>query len=146
MIIEVPYYSKTNDKKKIETILNAALGSVDPVACVKNNINIRNQKINISELEIDRCDYNKIFVIGIGKAVIPMAIGINDLLGHEIESGFLISKTKNPALLTKLSEKYHVVCGDHPIPSKKSVDAAKGLVQFLKKTKKGDLVLSLIHI
>ena len=85
---------KENWEKDINFIINQSLLTVNPYQCAAVKINIRDDDIFIFGKKINLNKINDIYVIGVGKAVIPMAKAVIYKLGNRITSGFLISKHK----------------------------------------------------
>jgi hydroxypyruvate reductase len=144
MRIEISSKVLGKNGEVIERMLQSALDAVDPEKCVQRDLAISDKDIQLLETGIARSTLTDIFVVGIGKAVLPMAIGINKVLGDVVSGGYLIGKAIDPGLTERLPEKYQIVCGDHPVPSISSVRAAEGLVEFLAKTRLHDLVICLL--
>lgn len=131
-------------REEISTIIRAALKSVDPYKIVKERIKLDRNSLSIGSETYDLDQIDRLFLIGFGKAVIPMATGILDVVGDLISNGVLIPKYDDRIIVEKFPETLQVISGDHPIPSKKSIDAARGIVELLSSTKKDDLVIGLI--
>ncbi|MFN2127402.1 MAG: glycerate kinase [Anaerolineales bacterium] len=80
------------------------------------------------------------FLIGFGKASVPMGLSAISILGEYLTSGILVTKRFNGKAIPNIS----VIEGGHPVPDQRSKDAAKRIVQSLSKTKGDDLVICLI--
>ena len=130
--------------KEIMAILNTALSAVDPYMIVKKGIRFKNNSLEIGGQKIELHKKSKIYLIGIGKAVLPMALAASEALEMRLESGVLVAKHENPDFSTKLSSKLRVVYGNHPTPARESVDAAKAVVELLSETQEEDVVIGLI--
>lgn len=82
-----------------------------------------------------------IFVIGSGKASVEMAKAASDILGGKLSGGILITDSGHKKNLPKNIE---VLTASHPIPNKKSVNAANRLVDFIESIPKHSIVLNLV--
>lgn len=135
---------KENWEKDINFIINQSLLSVDPYQCATVKINIQGDDLLIFDKKINLNKVNNIYVIGVGKAVIPMAKAVINKLGDRITSGLLISKHQREKNNREFEEKTQIFYGGHPIPSRQSIESTKKLITFLKKVKENDLIINLI--
>ncbi len=131
-------------ERDINLIINKSLLSVNPYNCVAEKIDIRGDNLFISDNKIGINKINNIYVIGVGKAVIPMAKAVVDKIGNRIRSGLLISKHQIEKKNRVFKEKIQICYGGHPIPSQQSIESTNKLVAFLKKVKENDLIINLI--
>ncbi len=131
-------------EKDINYIVKQALLSVSPYQCVANKIDIQGSNLFIFEKKIDLNKINDIYVIGVGKAVIPMAEAVFDKIGNRITSGLLIAKHKNNNNVNGFGDKIQICYGGHPIPSGQSLESTKKLISFLKEVTKNDLIINLV--
>jgi len=83
-------------------------------------------------------DFRKIFLVGFGKASVPMAREMERILGDRIEEGIVNSPF--PAKL----ERIKVNVASHPLPDEKTVKASQDIVELVKKAGKRDLVIVLV--
>ena len=140
------FVTLANDQSNysVNTILNAALQAVDPTNCVTKVISKQTETVLIHDLLLKTTDYDHIYLIGTGKAVLPMAKGVQDVLGDCLTGGFLIAKHEDVQIQAQLLKSIKVSLGTHPLPSRKSVDASKKMADFLKDMTERDLVICLI--
>jgi glycerate-2-kinase len=131
-------------EKDINSIINQSLLSVNPYQCVAEKIDIRGDDLFIFEKKIDLNNISDIYVIGVGKAVIPMAKAVIDKIGNRITSGLIISKHRIEKEKKGFGENIQIFIGGHPVPSKQSIEGTKKLITFLKKVNKNDLLINLI--
>lgn len=129
---------------KIIEIIEAALSSVDPYLIVKQKLCFEGNLLTIGNQQIQLNKRGNFYIIGIGKAVLPMALAATEVLGDNISGGVLVSKHHNETFQHKLHNKLRIVIGSHPVPTDQSVNAARAIVNCLSSTIKNDLVLGLI--
>ena len=144
MLINQPIPDNVFRSKDMNRILIGALDSVDPNQCIKRVLKIKGSSLIIKDQEIDLQKVNRIFVIGVGKAVLPMALAATGVLGELISEGTLISKHEDSEIQSKLNSHIKVLIGSHPVPSENSVKATGVMLEMLKKTTTDDLVIGLI--
>ncbi len=117
-------------RKDAAAILKAALRAADPSAAVEAALRARR--------DLDK--YERIFVVGAGKAGGTMARAAEKILGKRISSGIVNVKDGDSAK-TKLIEL--VPCG-HPLPDERGAAGAMRIAALCAQAGKKDLVLCLI--
>jgi glycerate-2-kinase len=68
-------------------IFQAGLQAVDPVEAIERHIRIEKDLLFIGDRQFDLKDFDRIVVVGAGKAVAPMAKAVEDLLEDRISDG-----------------------------------------------------------
>jgi glycerate 2-kinase len=84
--------------------------------------------------------YQHIYIVGIGKSADLMANKVDSLT--RIHGGLVVMPDKTSSLIRK--KKFALVRSSHPIPTIKSIVAAKKIIGFLKFVEETDLVIFLI--
>jgi len=144
MLINKPIPGSVHGSTAMNTILMNALESVDPNQCVRSALTLKGRSLIIKDQVVDLQEINRVFVIGVGKAVLPMAWAVSDALGDHINEGALIAKHTDAGIQSKLNSQLKVFIGSHPIPSEDSVKATGRMLEMLKRTTPEDLVIGLI--
>ena len=132
-------------RKHIESIYSAAIRAVDPASAVESHVMVQGGELVLmssgtEQQRIDLESFDKIFVVGAGKATSPMAAAVEKLLGSRISSGAICVKYGYGQNLSRIS-----LCeAAHPIPDEKGESGARMIIDILKQAGKNDLVLSLI--
>jgi hydroxypyruvate reductase len=128
----------------INAVLGASLQAVDPYQCTKKFLEFDGKTISFQKnrYEIDQID--NIYLIGTGKAVLPMALAVQDKLGERITKGFFIAKHEDPDIQRSFPENFTTVLGTHPLPSRRSEDSTKEMIDLLQGLAPNDLVICLI--
>jgi len=129
-------------EKDINYIVNQALLSVSPYYCVADKIDILGSDLFVFEKKIDLNKKKNIYVIGVGKAVIPMAGAVLDKIGSRITSGLIIAKHQINKNENVFGDKIQICFGGHPIPSGQSLESTKTLITFLEKVTENDLIIN----
>lgn len=127
--------------EKATTIYNQTLTHVDPSKIVpeavtwdenSGELSIQNQTFYINE--------NKpVYVIGAGKASVPMALAIEKVMKGRVKDGIIVSP--NPF---KGDSAVQVFVGSHPLPDKESLSSSYELVSFTQKIPNNSFVINLI--
>ncbi|UCF71036.1 MAG: glycerate kinase [candidate division WOR-3 bacterium] len=88
----------------------------------------------------DLLKYNRIFVVGFGKAVCPMAESISEILKERIDSGVIITTYGTAADL----ERMEVIEASHPLPDANGLQGAMRVMSLLTASDDNDLIIALI--
>jgi len=129
-------------RKEALQILDAALRAVDPVEAIKRHVRIENKdRLAVGDRIYNLKDYQRILVIGGGKASGSMARAVEEILGDRITAG-IVNTTEygcsEKTSIIKLNE------ARHPIPDKNGVKGVREMIGFLKEAGKKDLVICLV--
>ncbi|MDO9545461.1 MAG: glycerate kinase [Pelolinea sp.] len=143
MMIQIPSL-ESKWVEDINRIINQSLGSVDPFLCISETIDLDGNLLRIANSSINLEIINNIYILGVGKAVIPMAKAVESKIGKRITGGFLISKHRIDHVETQISPKIQIHLGGHPLPDERSIDCAKKLEKFVGIIDKNDLIINLI--
>ncbi|MBU0732293.1 DUF4147 domain-containing protein [Patescibacteria group bacterium] len=88
----------------------------------------------------DTSSYNNIFVVGAGKASLPMAEETYKILGKKIKAGHINVPDAYQNKIGPIS----VTKAGHPHPTASGVSGAKKILKICEKAQEGDLVIALI--
>ncbi|MGI0081753.1 MAG: glycerate kinase type-2 family protein [Nitrosopumilaceae archaeon] len=126
------------DKKIVLNVLEAGLLAAMPEATLKKII--RKKMLIVDKNHIHLSKYKRIFVIGFGKASDYMLTTVNLLT--DIDGGIIVIPEGTNSILK--NKKFEIIHAGHPVPNKKSVQAGKKILEFIKTRKKTDLIIFLI--
>jgi glycerate 2-kinase len=121
---------KRNLRRDARRILKAALRAADPSAAVEAAL--------ASRRDLDR--YERIFVVGAGKATGTMARCVERILGKRITAGSINVKDGDPVKLRRID----VHPASHPIPDERGVAGAKRIAEICAAAGERDLVICLM--
>lgn len=130
---------------KICQVLSTVMRSVDAGQFIRQCVSNNNGTLVIQDNKSDLAIYKRIFLLGAGKAVMPMAEAITDIIGRPFTDGLLITKdgyVGNSPFLDSMGVK--VSEGSHPIPSQRNVSATRRMLSLLARPNPNDLVIVLI--
>ena len=142
LISEIPGHPER--KNELEKILLSGLNRADPYQAVKESIRVRDDGIEIIGLDHTVGCAGKVFIIGAGKASIPMARGAAEMLGKRIHQGAIITKVLAEAEINSIPQSITVRKGDHPIPGLNSLLSTRELLATVSDLNEKDLVICLI--
>ena len=128
-----------------KAIFSKAVSAVDPVRLLKERIRIEKNRLLIgtegnSDLSFDLNTFNRIFVVGTGKASNSMAQAIEEIFGDHITKGVVTTKYGHLLPLKKTE----IIEAGHPIPDQKGYEGAKRIRNLLKESESNDLVIFLL--
>jgi glycerate 2-kinase len=130
------------DAKKI---FLAAVARSNPYEAVKRFVHPGGGKLILGcedrqETELDLGQFDRIVVVGGGKATAPMAKALEDLLGEKIRKGVISVKYGFTERLSIIE----IIEAGHPIPDQSGVAATRKILDILKEAEEKDLIFSLI--
>jgi glycerate 2-kinase len=126
------------EKKLALSILEVGLKAAMPNVALKKIV--KNNHLKVGQTRISLKTYSKIYVVAIGKAADLMTRTVDSLT--RIDGGVIVIPEKTCSLIR--SHKFTILRSTHPIPSTKSVSAAKKTLAFLACLQKTDYVIFLI--
>jgi glycerate-2-kinase len=127
----------TND---LMEMINSAIKSVNAEVLVKNVVRRNGNNLEILGEAINLLQYERLFVVGGGKAAAAMALAIEDILSDRITNGLVNVKYGH-------SEKLAIIRvneASHPLPDEKGMDGAKHILELVSQAGGNDLVIVLL--
>ena len=126
-------------------IFSEALTAVDPTKILKERIRIDKSSLWIkigdnSEEVFDLNRFDKIFLVGTGKASNSMAQAIEEIFEDRLTKGVITTKYGHLLPLKKTQ----IIQAGHPIPDQKGYEGAKIIHHLLKGSGPEDLVIFLL--
>jgi hydroxypyruvate reductase len=127
---------------RLEPIWRAALAAVEPRAAMRRAAAIEGDALRVGGdlLPLGR---GRIRVVGGGKAAVPMAEALADLLGDRIETGLVIAKRGHGEERAAVGP-IRIRAGGHPLPDAEGAFAAAELEALLAGRGADDLVVALL--
>jgi glycerate-2-kinase len=119
-------------------IIDHALQAADPREAVNRLLKLKGDVLSIGDLAFNLKDFERIFVIGAGKASSGIAQALDEILGDRITDGCFVLKYGDEILLDHL----RVIHASHPIPDENSLLGASELMELAKGCTENDLVIS----
>jgi glycerate 2-kinase len=129
--------------ERVVRVMAAALNAVDPAHALRQHMLRDNNILTINGQIYNLDDYQRVLLVGFGKASIPMGAEAAKILGDYITTGILISKSIPPQF-TIPNSPFSILKGSHPIPDENSTSATQQIVDLLARVTERDLVLCLI--
>jgi glycerate 2-kinase len=130
--------------------VEAAIREVQPGKLISKAVKRIGGRLTVSDisnktLTYDLWEYDKFYVVGAGKASVPMAEG----LIHALRQGSVNAMQISGSIITPYgtSKKIHgidVIEAGHPLPDTNSIRGTKRIVSILSRAKPSDLVFVLL--
>jgi hydroxypyruvate reductase len=126
----------------VQQLQRAALAAVDPAEAVYKFVSRVSDQILVADRSYNLRDFDRVFLIGAGKAAIPMADAVSEVLRDRLSGGVII--TKHHHADRPLPDQIRVHEAGHPVPDQNSVDATRDLAALLREATPRDLVICVI--
>ncbi|HTM14851.1 MAG TPA: glycerate kinase [Bryobacteraceae bacterium] len=131
-------------RKHALDIFHAALKAADPVQAVLAHVKC-DGPVGRKVLRVDRrryrlADFDRIHVIGSGKASAKMAQALERLLGKRVTGGWINVPDGTKAKLKRI----HLHASGHPVPDERGVEGARRIAEIARESGPRDLLLCVI--
>ena len=121
-------------------IMAAGLNAVDPYLAVTHFLHREKDVLFAGVQTIDLSKFNRIFIIGVGKAAVPMTFAIEEIIGDFVTEGVVVTKTGHTKAAYSLSPRVAIVEAGHPLPDQQSIAGAQQAIDLLSKARSDDLI------
>jgi len=132
----------THGNKEIRTaaldIIDHAIQAADPHLAVNRWLKLKGDVLSVGDLFFKLKDFERIFVIGAGKASRGIARALDEILGDRITDGCFVLKYGDEVLLDHV----RVIYASHPVPDENSLLSASALMELAKGCTERDLVIA----
>lgn len=128
------------NKKILEDSFITLLEETHPKKLIKNQCKYEDEKFYINSEAFEIPKNKKVYLFGSGKAVLSMAEAMYEILEEKIEKSLLIGAYEN----SLKKENLIYIKSSHPIPSKKSIEAANALIKEFKSLDEEDIFIYLL--
>ena len=128
------------DKKIRKVLLEIADRTLERIGAdkiISENVRIENENLIVKNYSLP-LNFEKIIVIGFGKAAVPMAKEMESILGNRITKGMINSPYK--AKLNRIE----VNLASHPYPDARTLQASQKIIELLEEANENTLVIVLI--
>jgi glycerate 2-kinase len=128
-----------------EKIFRSSVAAVDPYEAVKRFVRLERNILHLGREEqelqqIDLSGFDRVLVVGGGKATAPMGKAIEDILGPRLHGGVINVKYGFTTSLSRIQ----IIEAGHPLPDENSVLGTKKILELLDGAGEKDLIFSLI--
>lgn len=124
-------------RKILLMLADSLLENIRADKIVKEYVSSEDNALQIMEKRIP-LNFRRIFVVGFGKAAVPMARAMENILEDKIHTGMVNSPY--PARL----ERIKVNVASHPLPDERTLNASRKILEMVKEAGKDDLLIVLV--
>jgi glycerate-2-kinase len=125
-------------RKAAVEIIEYALQAASPYPAVRRLVQLDGHLLSVGDLVFDLKRYERIFVMGAGKASLPIAQALEDILGDRISDGLFVLKHGSRADLNRTK----VIYAAHPVPDENGHKGAQAMMEMAEGFAKNDLVFA----
>ncbi len=129
--------------EKVTRILAASISAVDPKSAVTRCLQLDGEELIVGEESYDLSNFEHIYLVGAGKAGLPMTQGVVEVFGERITGGQVTVKEGHTGGITQV-ENIHITEAGHPLPDERGVKSTQAILDLLSQTTDRDLVICLI--
>lgn len=127
-------------KAAASAIFTAGLKAVHPENCVRRWLRLSNGVLQVGRETCKLDQIRKLYLVGAGKASAAMAKAAEELLGHRIAAGLVVTKYGHGVSLNRC----RLMESGHPVPDENGVQAAQALLDLMACAGPRDLILCLV--
>jgi hydroxypyruvate reductase len=125
----------------LRRILVAALDAAAPALAVRRALTLRRQTLRVDDRLYDLGRIGRVVAIGAGKASVPMASAVREVLRGRLDSVFVVAPSP---VIRRAKAGIAVAEASHPIPDRRGVQAARHVMQLASSLDKNDLLIVLL--
>jgi glycerate-2-kinase len=134
----------SHGNRKLRTIalkmIDAALEASNPYHAVKELVRLDGHLLHVGPRRYDLSRWRNIYVIGTGKATLPIARALEEILGDRITQGLVVLKKGQAGRLQRIK----IIEASHPIPDADGLRGALKMLRLATSAEKGDIVFACI--
>jgi hydroxypyruvate reductase len=120
----------------------AALEAIDPAAAIRRHVRRESDVLTVGDQTYDLNAFERVFVVGGGKAAVPMSDAIVGILGDRMTQGVVVTKYGHTGDWS--APRLEVIEAGHPVPDENSVRGAQAVADLAGQATERDLVVCLI--
>lgn len=124
-------------------IFKHALEAVNPARLIREKVKLKGEILRVAERKYNLKNINNIYLIAIGKASASMAGALASILGERLSRGVVVVK-HGYRLPLRTPTAIRIIEAGHPLPDRKSTEAAGSVLRLAARAGKKDLVFCLI--
>jgi len=128
------------ERQNLLDIFNAALAAVDPYNAVMKAAKIEHNHFQAGGAQFDLEAYERIIVVGAGKATGRMASAIETLLGDKLAAGLIVVKHGHTEPLAIIEQ----VEAAHPVPNEEGFEGTQRILNMVHAADENTLIICLL--
>jgi len=120
-----------------EAAFGDALLAADPEEAVHRHFRVKGEVLRAGDVDYFLNQFNRVFMIGAGKASVRMARALERILGPRLDGGVVITTRGQSARLSKVLVRE----ASHPLPDEDGARATEEMLEFVDALDDHDLVV-----
>jgi len=136
--METEDLSRAQERQRLlGEIFLAGLAAVDPARIIRGQVRRQGRRLRLGDRTCDLGEFQRVFLIGAGKATGLMAQALEELLGDSLTGGLILVKYGHGAALgrTRVRE------AGHPLPDQSGLEGTAEMLSLLEQCTARDLVI-----
>ena len=127
-------------RRAVLEVAVAGLAAADPGVATRRVVSYdpTTDVVSVDGRDYEMRSVGRVLVVGAGKASYPIAAALQDILGTRLAGGVVAVRDSAAPPLTRIN----VLCADHPLPTERSVHAAREILACAAGAGADDLVLT----
>ena len=127
-------------RKTILDIAGTAVSAVEPHQAVTRRVSLDGSRLFAGGGEYDLDAFERVVVVGAGKASAPMAVAVEEVLGDRIASGVVVVKEGH----AEKTRKIEIIEAGHPEPDRRGEAGARKLLDLVRGAGRDALIIALM--
>ena len=127
-------------QENLLSIIDSAIGAVSPAPAMRNALILNGDRLTVGNADYDLSEFERILVIGAGKASAAMAHALEEILGDCLHGGMVVTKYGHGLDLKKVA----LMEAAHPVPDAAGERSARELIGIAETATENDLVFFLL--
>lgn len=120
------------------TIIEEGYKAIDTTLVVENQVSLHEGVLSIQGHTYRLSDYERIFIVGFGKASCKAVQALEGVLGNELDGGIVIDKHASVCRFVNVYQ------GSHPLPSSKNVEVSQKIATLAEELTEKDLAIVVV--
>lgn len=129
-----------SNRTLLQNTFEQLISVIKPEKLIEEQCRLNGDILTVRESSYDLSRYKKIYLLGSGKAVVPMAKAVQNLLKGRLAHTLIVGAYP----LNETLDNSYYIQSTHPLPSPKSVQAAAALQEALRAMEREDLFIYLL--
>ena len=121
-------------------ILTAAMEAADPGMAIKRFLELDGERLQVAGRTYDLASYERVLVVGGGKAGAAMAAAVEEVLGDRVQTGVVNVKYGHVAPTRRVK----IIEAAHPVPDEAGLAGTREMVELIQSAGANDLVITVI--
>jgi glycerate 2-kinase len=139
-----------SSSKFVLSAVEVAIARVEPAKLISKAVHRKQGRLIVSgirheKMTFDLTKYDKIYIVGAGKASVPMTVGLVEALQLGRAKSLKVSGSiVTPYGTSKKIPDIDVIEAGHPLPDANGIKGTKKIVNILRRAKPSDLIFVLL--